>query len=90
MKSATLVIAYLMKFQEMSFSSALKFTKAKRKSVCPNLGFERQLKKYENHLRQNPMDYSKKKNYSFPMIRKSEKKKEELKGKISLANSRYQ
>lgn len=30
----------------MSFLEALKFTKSKRPEVCPNLGFELQLKKY--------------------------------------------
>lgn len=30
----------------MSFLDALRFTKAKRPQICPNLGFELQLKKY--------------------------------------------
>jgi hypothetical protein len=30
----------------MTFLEALKYTKSKRPEVCPNLGFELQLKKY--------------------------------------------
>lgn len=47
MQSPTLVIAYLIKFKAMSFLQALKFLKTKRPQVCPNLGFELQLKSYE-------------------------------------------
>lgn len=90
MKSATLVIAYFMKFQKLSFSSALKLVKGKRKEVCPNLGFERQLKKYESHLRENPLNYTKTKNYSFPMISKNSEKEKAIKGRLSMNNSRYQ
>ena len=90
MKSATIVIAYFMKFRGMSFMTALKFVKGKRKEVCPNLGFERQLKKYEIYLRENPLEYKKKKNYSFPMISKKSQKKDELIGKMSMLNGRMQ
>lgn len=41
------MIAYLIKFKGMGFLQALKFLKTKRPQVCPNLGFELQLKSYE-------------------------------------------
>lgn len=34
----------------MSFLDALKFTKTKRPQICPNLGFELQLKKYASNF----------------------------------------
>lgn len=46
-QSPTLVIAYLIKYKAMTFLQALKFLKLKRPQVCPNLGFELQLKSYE-------------------------------------------
>ena len=38
-RSASMVLAYLMKKREMSFSDALDFVKVKRPSVSPNPGF---------------------------------------------------
>lgn len=49
-RSATLVIAYYMKKYEAQFSQAIKFVKKIRPNVCPNLGFELQLKKYQEDL----------------------------------------
>ena len=40
-------MAYLIKYRSMTFLQALKFVKGKRPCVCPNLGFELQLKSYE-------------------------------------------
>jgi hypothetical protein len=45
-QSSTLVIAYLIKKQKMNFINALKLVKSKRYQICPNLGFELQLKSY--------------------------------------------
>jgi protein-tyrosine phosphatase len=38
-RSASCVIAYLMKKYNMGFIQALNFTKKKRKFICPNYGF---------------------------------------------------
>ncbi|XP_071560350.1 dual specificity protein phosphatase MPK-4 isoform X1 [Temnothorax nylanderi] len=50
-RSATLVIAYIMKKRKLSFVDALQVVKSKRRFVAPNPGFEAQLRLYEN------MDY---------------------------------
>lgn len=39
-----------MSTKKMSFHQGLNFVRKKRSVVCPNLGFELQLKKYENNL----------------------------------------
>ncbi|CAD8111378.1 unnamed protein product [Paramecium sonneborni] len=49
-RSAATVIAYLMRKQGMSFSEAFQFTRLKRSVVCPNFGFQRQLKQFEKEL----------------------------------------
>jgi len=41
------VIAYLIRYQRMTFKEALRYAKNKRPQICPNLGFELQLKDYE-------------------------------------------
>ena len=46
-KSATVVIAFLMKRYSLSFRAAIDRVKRLRPIVCPNLGFEIQLKQYE-------------------------------------------
>jgi protein-tyrosine phosphatase len=50
MQSSTLVIAYLMKKKGIGFKEAIAFVRQARPNVCPNLGFERQLKDYEMNL----------------------------------------
>jgi|688.fasta_scaffold557811_1 hypothetical protein len=62
-QSTTLVIAYLIKYKGMSFLHALRFVKSKRPQVCPNLGFELQLKAYEktHHTTGNQMLFTIKK-----------------------------
>ena len=47
MQSSTLVISYLMKRHHITFKEAISSIRKARPSVLPNLGFERQLKKYE-------------------------------------------
>ena len=49
-RSATIVIAYLMKEHGLSFSAAFKFVKNKRCFINPNEGFRRQLVHYQNEL----------------------------------------
>jgi len=39
-----------MKKNSWSFKEAIQFVRQSRPGVCPNLGFERQLKEYEQHL----------------------------------------
>lgn len=46
-ESSTLVISYVMRKERMTFKEAIAFIRKSRPKVLPNLGFERQLKKYE-------------------------------------------
>jgi protein-tyrosine phosphatase len=46
-QSSTLIIAYLMKKKCLGFREAISFVRQARPNVCPNLGFERQLKEYD-------------------------------------------
>lgn len=50
-RSATIVIAYLIKYSNMSTEEAYKFLKEKRKTIFPNLGFMRQLREFEKKLK---------------------------------------
>lgn len=47
-RSTTCVCAYLMVHLGISFHEALSFIISKRRAVCPNEGFTRQLKRFEN------------------------------------------
>lgn len=49
-RSASIVIAYLMKYHKYSVDDAYKYLKKKRKMVMPNLGFMKQLREYEKNL----------------------------------------
>eukprot|EP01016_Furgasonia_blochmanni_P007181 TRINITY_DN12875_c0_g1_i7.p1 TRINITY_DN12875_c0_g1~~TRINITY_DN12875_c0_g1_i7.p1 ORF type:complete len:237 (+),score=28.06 TRINITY_DN12875_c0_g1_i7:61-711(+) len=49
-RSATIIIAYLMKKFSWNFEKSYKFAKAKRRQVWPNSGFIRQLRNYERYL----------------------------------------
>jgi len=49
-RSATVVIAYLMKTSKMNLNDAARLVKTKRSIVCPNEGFVRQLRAYEQEL----------------------------------------
>jgi len=49
-RSATIVIAYLMRYHKYSLLSALTLVRSRRSIVCPNNGFMRQLKEYEHQL----------------------------------------
>lgn len=50
-RSATIVIAYLMRKYGMSYFEALNYVQQKRPIVDPNPGFVKQLQKYERQLR---------------------------------------
>jgi protein-tyrosine phosphatase len=49
-RSASLVIAFVMKENSWRFEEAHKFVKSKRSCVFPNIGFLRSLKQYELKL----------------------------------------
>ena len=49
-RSASCVIAFLMKEKGMNFSEAFNFVQTKRDKAFPNIGFIRQLKDYEKEL----------------------------------------
>ncbi|XP_008118324.1 dual specificity protein phosphatase 14 [Anolis carolinensis] len=49
-RSATLCIAYLMKYQNVSLSEAYNWVKSRRPVIHPNVGFWRQLIDYEREL----------------------------------------
>jgi hypothetical protein len=50
-RSATIVIAYLMRYKSMNMQDAWLFTRRMRSIVHPNSGFQRQLLEYEVELR---------------------------------------
>ena len=58
-RSATIVIAYLMWTKKWKFKEAFDFTKSKRPIVCPNNGFQDQLKLFEKLLIENNYDIDK-------------------------------
>ena len=45
-RSGAMVIAYLMKSQKLTYDDAIAKVRSIRPCVCPNIGFERQIKKY--------------------------------------------
>ncbi|KAK7081566.1 dual specificity phosphatase 19, partial [Halocaridina rubra] len=49
-RSASVVIAYLMRHYSMNYEEAFNFVKTKRTFVRPNVGFVEQLKEYEQKL----------------------------------------
>ncbi len=50
-RSASVVIAFLIGFENMPFQEALKFVQSKRKQVYPNQGFLEQILVYEEKLK---------------------------------------
>ena len=52
-RSTTFVIAYLMKYANLTTDEAFEFVKNKRSSIKPNDGFMRQLRMYEQILRES-------------------------------------
>ena len=57
-RSASVVIAYIMYKNKMSYNEAYDFVYNKRKVISPNTGFQKQLKKLEKILKEN--------NYKLP------------------------
>ncbi|KAM3134538.1 hypothetical protein pb186bvf_013352 [Paramecium bursaria] len=51
-RSASVTIAFMMRLKGMSFQEAMNYVKRKRQVICPNYGFQRQLRQFENDLRQ--------------------------------------
>ncbi|KAM9997459.1 hypothetical protein ACTFIZ_010954 [Dictyostelium cf. discoideum] len=49
-RSTTVVLAYLMKEDHMTYTDAFTFCKQKRSCINPNFGFVKQLKDYQQHL----------------------------------------
>lgn len=49
-RSPSIIIAYLMKYEKMSFLAACKLVNQKNSSTCPNAGFQEQLRQYELQL----------------------------------------
>jgi atypical dual specificity phosphatase len=49
-RSATMVIAYLMRKQTINYQEALEYVQARRNIVSPNEGFLSQLMKYQLRL----------------------------------------
>jgi protein-tyrosine phosphatase len=52
-QSTSIVCAYLMSKNKWTFLKTLGFVRAKRRIVCPNPGFERQLKNFEKQIQMN-------------------------------------
>jgi protein-tyrosine phosphatase len=52
-RSASIVIAYLMWKEKLSFSEAKEFVKSRRPAIYPNSGFEMQLSKFEKLMKEN-------------------------------------
>lgn len=49
-RSASVVIAYLMRYHGMSYMQAFTHVKTRRPWICPNYGFVNQLKRYDSWL----------------------------------------
>ncbi|KAF0556690.1 dual specificity protein phosphatase 19 [Gigaspora margarita] len=49
-RSASVVIAYIMRSQQLSFEDAFKLVKGKRSAIRPNAGFLKQLKTFESTI----------------------------------------
>lgn len=53
-RSATVVCAYLIATSDMRAAEAIAHTQIKRRIVCPNLGFRKQLEVYARQLGKQP------------------------------------
>ena len=58
-RSATIVIAYIMWKEKKPMDDAIKFVQSKRNAVYPNYGFTKQLRMFENLLKENEYDLNK-------------------------------
>lgn len=50
-RSATIIIAYLMRYHNMDLREAHAFVRKQRSFICPNHGFMGQLRRYESFLK---------------------------------------
>ena len=50
-RSSSIILAYLIKYKNMSFDEALATAQKKREKINPNPGFVKQLKEYEAIVR---------------------------------------
>jgi atypical dual specificity phosphatase len=50
-RSASIIIAYLVRYREMSLRDAYMLVRGKRSIIRPNVGFWKQLIEYEHHVR---------------------------------------
>ena len=50
-RSTTLLMAYLIKYQNENTNSAYKIIKSKRQLTMPNLGFMYKLREYEKNIK---------------------------------------
>jgi hypothetical protein len=60
-RSATAVLAYMMKSYKLTLNEALMFVRSKRHIICPNFSFMGQLKSYETKLMELEVNERKKK-----------------------------
>ena len=58
-RSSSMVIAYLMIEKKMRYDEAYGLVKKKRPIICPNLGFQAQLRKIDEMIVNNEFDYKK-------------------------------
>ncbi|CAD8117799.1 unnamed protein product [Paramecium sonneborni] len=56
-RSASIVIAYLMRNKGWTYSDTFSYVKSKRFVICPNSGFQRQLKNFEKILNQSKVNF---------------------------------
>ncbi len=59
-RSATIVIAYLMKINQMNLQNAYDFVISRRSCIEPNIGFLKQLNMFEKRLAKKPKETKKK------------------------------
>ncbi|KAI3647940.1 hypothetical protein MP228_008161 [Amoeboaphelidium protococcarum] len=57
-RSASIIIAYLMKYQKASLAEAVQKTAEARPQIKPNYGFEQQLQKFEKHIKSLSIEIS--------------------------------
>jgi hypothetical protein len=53
MQSTTFVLVFLMRAEGMALKQAMDYVRAKRSVICPNYGFQNELKRLEMQLKKN-------------------------------------
>lgn len=54
MQSTTFVLVYLMRGEGMGFKQGLDYVRSKRAIICPNEGFQKELKRFELYVKKMP------------------------------------